>query len=357
MRVKSSYKPEDVEILLEDFTGKIQPLDTETREANIQHGTHYSEMLPMEYVPTEEYMRIYEQSLEQFGHLTAEAVGIVAEKIYSLKGSGVVLVSLARAGIPIGILIKHYLWTKYGINVPHYAISIIRGKGIDTAALDYILKEHAPDAIQFVDGWIGKGAIANQLKEALLPYPYVDSSLAVAADPAGGPGLPNLYGTTEDIMIPSSCLNATVSGLISRTIYSEKLIAEGDTGFHGAVYYPELEAHDLSYAFIEAIESKFMYDNEPDLFEVEKMDGLREIQVLQRDLQVSDINFIKPGIGETTRVLLRRVPWKVLISEWEKHNPQLKHIYQLAKEKDVEIEFYPLIRYKTVGIIKQLGDV
>ena len=29
---------------------------------------------------------------------------------------------------------------------------------------------------------------------------------------------------------------------------------------------------------------------------------------------IKDINYIKPGIGEATRVLLRRVPWKLLIN-------------------------------------------
>ena len=41
---------------------------------------------------------------------------------------------------------------------------------------------------------------------------------------------------------------------------------------------------------------------------------------------IDDINLIKPGIGETTRVLLRRIPWKVLIDERYKGNPQLEHI-------------------------------
>ena len=45
----SSYRPEDVTILLKDITGMITPLGTEERERRIQSGTHYSEMLPIEY--------------------------------------------------------------------------------------------------------------------------------------------------------------------------------------------------------------------------------------------------------------------------------------------------------------------
>ena len=52
---------------------------------------------------------------------------------------------------------------------------------------------------------------------------------------------------TEDILIPSSCLNAVVTGLISRTFLRPDLIGADD--FHGAVYYRELEDDDLSEVF------------------------------------------------------------------------------------------------------------
>ena len=50
---------------------------------------------------------------------------------------------------------------------------------------------------------------------------------------------------------------------------------------------------------------------------------------------VEDINFIKPGIGETARVLLRRVPWKIIVNEDFARDRALTHIYQLADEKNV----------------------
>ena len=48
----SSYKPDDVDILLKDITGMVTPLETKEREKRIQSGVHYSEMLPIEYVPS-----------------------------------------------------------------------------------------------------------------------------------------------------------------------------------------------------------------------------------------------------------------------------------------------------------------
>ena len=46
-----------------------------------------------------------------------------------------------------------------------------------------------------------------------------------------------------------------MSGLVSRTFLRDDII--GETDFHGAVYYGELESQDLSYAFISEIQSRF----------------------------------------------------------------------------------------------------
>ena len=51
--VKTSYPESDVTILLQDVRGKVPVLDTAEREKLNQQGVHYSEMLPLEYAPTE----------------------------------------------------------------------------------------------------------------------------------------------------------------------------------------------------------------------------------------------------------------------------------------------------------------
>ena len=255
--MRSSYKKDDVILLLKDITGLVEPQPTKERERLIQSGKHYSEMLPIEYVPTEKYMETYYEALKVYSEPVARAVGVVADKIVNAKGKDVVLVSLARAGIPIGILIKRYIKFKYDIDVPHYSISIIRGRGIDDNAMKYLLKKFEPGQLLFVDGWIGKGAILNELKKDIAAYDGVSSDIAVIADPAN---VTKLCGTHEDILIPSSCLNSTVSGLISRTFLRDDIIGKDD--FHGAVYYGELKDEDLSYQFIEAIEKHFVIDDE-----------------------------------------------------------------------------------------------
>lgn len=411
--VKSSYKKEDVTILLKDITGMVLPQPTQERERLIQSGVHYCEMLPIEYKPSVKYMEAYQEALKHYAKPTAKAVAALAGKVAAKYGNKVVLVSLARAGIPIGILLKRFLQTAFHIQAPHYAISIIRGRGIDDNAMHYILERHCAEHLLFVDGWIGKGAILGELKKCLAAYKGVSPELAVAADPAY---ITELCGTHQDILIPSSCLNSTVSGLISRTFLRSDIIGTQD--FHGAAYYGELADADLSYAFIHAIEAQFptkeesnskesngnelngkeSNGNEPnskesngkesngkesngtepngkkrngnelngkesksnklnsDELNVSIDKGIDEVRKIAAQFDIEDINFIKPGIGETTRVLLRRVPWKVLIQQESKSDEALNHIYRLAEEKGVPVAYYPLQHYKACGIIKKIAD-
>lgn len=349
--MKSSYLPEDVTLLLTDITGRVEPLSSSQREPLIQSGVHYSEMLPLEYRPTKQYMEAYQAALTDYSQSTADAVCRVAEKIYTQKGSNVVLVSLARAGIPAGILIRRYLKIKYQTDVLHYGISIIRGRGLDKLAMKHILERHPASSLQFIDGWTGKGAITRELASALSEYPGVSPDLAVLSDPAG---LTDLCGTHEDILIPSSCLNSTVSGLISRTFLREDIIGPQD--FHGAAYYEDLAEEDVSYDFISAVEHCFRYDLDvPDL--PRGRSGLSEVKEIAKHFHIADINLIKPGIGESTRVLLRRVPWKLLVDEAKTEDPRLRHLLRLAEERNVPVESYPLTNYTACGIIKNLADV
>ena len=347
--VTSSYSPDDVTILLQDLKDKVPVLDTKEREKLNQSGVHYSEMLPVEYVPSAEYLKVYENALKSQGKQTAQAVINLAHKILSVKPTkNIVLVSLARAGTPVGILLKRYLSKYCNCNVTHYTISIIRGKGIDIAAINYILSKHNAKDIVFVDGWVGKGAINRVLAEAVAKLNVEDLSpeLAVLSDPAYET---KLCGTRDDFLIPSACLNSTVSGLISRTV---KLKDMTDDEYHGAIYYAENKEYDLSNAFLDEIEDYFPYlNNENNIFK-----GIDEVIKIASEFSISDINKIKPGIGETIRVLLRRVPDVILIKP--NANPKsIEPIIRLAKEKNVPIKEYPLLGYNTCGIIKDVSDL
>ena len=360
--VKTSYSDNDVIILLQDVKGKVPILDTEEREKLNQSGVHYSEMLPLEYRPTDKYMKIYQESLETLSAETANAVELLSEKLVAKKGKDIVIVSLARAGTPVGILVKRYIKFKWGYDVPHYSISIIRGKGIDVAAMNYIVDKHGVNGIQFLDGWVGKGAIngvldkaCRELEDSDAKFKGIDSELAVLSDPAS---VTYLYGTRQDFLIPSACLNATVSGLVSRTV---KLQSMTDNELHGAVYYNEYENEDKSIEFIDKVCTYFSKEIinhfSPSIAEQdEDFKGIDEVRAIGEVYGIEDVNKIKPGVGETTRVLLRRLPDRVLMRK-DADDKYLKHIKRLCEEKNIPIEYYDLKKYNVCGIIKSVADL
>lgn len=343
-----SYRPEDVTILLKDVTGLAIPLEAGERALRMAQGVHYSQMLPLEHQPSPLYLQTYFNAQERFSAMTALAAARVAKQIREDKGPRAVLVSLARAGTSVGVLLKRRLEQAYGLRVPHYTVSIIKGRGIDRNAMDYLLARHRPEDLQFVDGWTGKGAIQQELDAAMADYPGVDSALAVLSDPARVAGK---WGTQEDFLIPSSCLNATVSGLLSRTLLREDLIGPGD--FHGAVCYEALRAQDLTYTFIDAVTALFPVGEPPEEPSGAggRGEGVAEARAICRTFALDNLGAVKPSIGEATRALLRRVTWKLLV-----HSPDdqayLGHLYQLAREKGVPVEVYPLRCYRACGLLQ-----
>lgn len=356
-----SYAEEDVTFLLKDLSGVEIEKGTLEREKAIQNGVHYSEMLPIEYKPSSEYINLFLDSLERTKGDIALYVALATEQVVKARGMNIVLCSLARAGTPIGVLMKRYIRFKYGVGVPHYSISIVRGRGIDEKALVYMLEQHPGTHIVFVDGWTGKGAIAKELISSISRFNRIHGhelspELAVLADPGH---CSNLYGTREDFLIPSACLNSTVSGLMSRTVLNDSLIGPDD--FHGAKYYKGLLSEDLSNFYVDTISTEF----KSILPEVEKKltalqeshtemdwEGLKSVERIQEKFEIDDINHIKPGVGETTRVLLRRVPWKILINPEKKR--YLRHILMLARDRGVSVEEYHDMSYSCCGLIKQM---
>jgi hypothetical protein len=360
-----SYDTDDVTWLLTDLSAIPLERGTEDREESIQSGVHYSEMLPIEYQPSDDYVSLFHQALALSADRLATAVGIVGELIWEAHGSAgtpPVLVSLARAGTPIGVLLRRYLEQSRGVRAPHYTISIIRGRGIDEVALATVLDRHPVESVVFVDGWTGKGAIQRELTQAVAQWradhpehAALDDRLAVLADP--GSCTP-LHGTRDDFLIPSACLNSTVSGLVSRTVHRADLIRPGM--FHGAKYYADLARADVSRLFVDTIADRF-----PSVASAIAA-GLADPQTdrtptwapgemlvpIARDHGVTDLNLVKPGVGETTRVLLRRVPWRVLYRP--DRAADLAHVFLLAEARNVPIEAVPDLGYSCVGLIRQL---
>ncbi|MBE7187227.1 RNA-binding protein, partial [Jatrophihabitans endophyticus] len=64
---------------------------------------------------------------------------------------------------------------------------------------------------------------------------------------------------------------------------------------------------------------------------------------------IDDVTLVKPGVGETTRVLLRRVPWAVLVRAGEPD--ALAHVRLLAERRGVPVHEVEGLAYRCVGLI------
>ncbi|WP_324789419.1 phosphoribosyltransferase [Streptomyces sp. H51] len=356
----SSYPPEEVGWLLQDLSDVTLEAPTEEREEAIQSGgAHYAESLPVEYQPSEQYQRLFHTALEASAARLAQAVGAVTEVVLAERSPRPVLVSLARAGTPVGVLMRRWARFRHGLDLPHYAVSIVRGRGIDANALRWLAAHHDPRDVVFVDGWTGKGAITRELAAALAEFEAgdgitgFDPEIAVLADPGS---CVRTYGTREDFLIPSACLNSTVSGLISRTVLRSDLVGPHD--FHGAKFYRELAGADVSTGFLDAVGARFpevvdaVDAQAKELLSGDRAptwEGWAAVERISEEYGIHDVNLVKPGVGETTRVLLRRVPWKILARAGA--GADLDHVRLLAEQRGVPVEEVGELPYTCVGLI------
>ncbi|MGW4273357.1 phosphoribosyltransferase [Streptomyces seoulensis] len=356
----SSYAPEEVGWLLQDLSDVTLEAPTEEREEAIQSGgAHYAESLPVEYQPSEQYQELFHAALETSAARLARAVGTVTELVLAERSPRPVLVSLARAGTPVGVLMRRWAAFRHGLDLPHYAVSIVRGRGIDANALRWLAAHHDPADVVFVDGWTGKGAITRELAEAIEKFEAeggahgFDPEIAVLADPGA---CVRTYGTREDFLIPSACLNSTVSGLISRTVLRADLVGPDD--FHGAKFYRELAGADVSNAFLDAVSARFPESADAVGAAVEDLlagdraptwAGWAAVERISEEYGIHDVNLVKPGVGETTRVLLRRVPWRILARTGA--GADLDHVRLLAEQRGVPVTEVADLPYTCVGLI------
>jgi len=355
-----SYLPGDVTFLLKPLNN-VTLVDVAAKEQLIQSGAkHYSEMISPEQQPSAAYMQLFEHAWAHNGSRVAGDLLKLAAMLDAAKQGPITLVSLARAGTPVGVILKRLLENVFQREVSHYSVSIIRDRGIDQNAMQHILAQgHAPESIAFIDGWTGKGVITQELFSSITAYnqrhaSHIDPSLWVLADLAG---VASHAATQDDYLIPSSILNATISGLISRSILDENI---GNNDFHGCLYYEHLAPQDLSQRYVDdlcqraeqlAKQSIAPSGITPDTARRQRVQQL--MARLMRQHQVQHINHIKPGIGEATRVLLRRTPGLLILSE---HAGQdVAHMRTLAEEKNIPMLIEPDIApYQAIAIIKEM---
>ena len=374
-----SYLPSDVTVLL-DIVDKqaVADIPVSQKEALIQSGQrHYSDMLTLEQAPTAMHEQLYQQALAQGADRTANDIANLAYTLHDIFGQTVdneqplVLVSLVRAGLPIGVLLQRALSddersdsdSSYALASVHYGISIIRDRGLDPVALQMILDAHPSSPIVFVDGWTGKGAIYQELARSLNPFnddTHVNFAnifhqgagvvpLLTLADPAG---VAWLAASSEDWLIPSGLLNSTVSGLISRSLYTEP-----QSGLHRSVFYEELRAIDHSLAFIEQIDRARQTLQRPmqclPMYQQPRYRTAGLIDSIAADYHITNRNRIKPTIAEATRAILRRDPERILLACAD--HPDTLLLRHLCHERDIHISVLgdKILPYHAITLIKQ----
>ena len=369
-----SYLASDVTVLL-DIVDKnaVADVPVSQKEALIQSGQrHYSDMLTLEHAPTAMHEQLYQQALAQGTTRTATDIANLAYTLHHIFQQTVsterplILVSLVRAGLPIGVLLQRALAdadSSYALPSVHYGISIIRDRGLDPVALQMILAAHPDSPIIFVDGWTGKGAIYQELALSLKVFSDPNHPnfanifhqgenvipLLTLADPAG---VAWLAASEEDWLIPSGLLNSTVSGLISRSLYTEP-----QSGLHRSVFYDNLVAVDHSLAFIDHIDTARRALSTPlqylQTFKQPRYQTATLIDTLAAEYDISNRNRIKPTIAEATRAILRRDPERILLAT--ANHPDTVLLRHLCSERDIKIDVVgnKILPYQAITLIQK----
>lgn len=354
-----SYRPEDTVFLLKPIP--LDMVDVATKERLIQSGQrHYSELLAPESAPNPHYLQLFEALTARYARRLATEIVALARHLATTRPQPLTVVSLARAGTPIGALLARALRGLGRAEVRHYSISIIRDRGIDENALKFILRgaEREAAGLAFVDGWTAKGVIAEELRRALARWnarepERLDETLFVVSDIGG---VADVAATADDYAIPSGILNATVSGLTSRSILNAAI---GPTDFHGCVFYAEFAAHDRSTWFLDQVSGHFAtVVPAPVRRDAGERRERREAMTaflarIHARYRIADRNFIKPGVAEATRVLLRRLPDRLLLRDLE--DPDVAHLRLLAEQKQVSVVTDSAMPIQATALIKDLS--
>lgn len=330
--VQTSYDPADIRLLIAAAAPPQVSLDE--KEARIAAGESYGHFLTPEAAPSLLQTQTYSGALDRSGPVIASALTGLAAQLAAL-GPTITLVSLARAGFPVGIVL-HRLLRRRGLDSVHFGVCIVRGAGLDMRALRRVLAERPASSVVFVDGWTGKGSILDTLRGSLAGQ-EVQPRLAALYDPAG---VADLAGSFGDVLLPHAALNATVSGLVSRTFLTPR--------GHAADHMGHLAAHDVSGAYLDALDA-LCRRAAPLPAPTHRPDKPADLALhVARLYGCTDAHRAKPGIGEATRVFLRRRPGALVLRA---STPDTAHLETMAQGAGVPVHLHPGLPYAAMTLI------
>ncbi|MFB9551093.1 phosphoribosyltransferase domain-containing protein [Nocardioides luteus] len=309
----------------------------------------------------EDHRALFDETLSASAQRVAYAVGMVTEQVLAWRGQDAVLVSLVRSGIPIGVLMRRWAQRVHGLDLPHYAISMVHGRGIDQTALAYLAAHHDPARVMFVDGWTGTGAIARELAASVekanstlhahLPAPF-SPELAVLADPGRSV---SVYGTREDFLTPSACLGSAVSGLVSRPVVDDDRVGPND--FNGAVFHSGLDSVDVSKTFIDKVAARFPIVRTKVMLDLgahlggdhtPTWAGWDAVEEAAEKFGDGDVSLVQAGVDETMRLLLHGDAAKILVNP--ARDAELGVIKKIAESHGVPLERVSGLPYSCLGL-------
>lgn len=351
-----SYAEEDVTFLLRRLV--LAPTPLAEREQSIQSGRrHYSEMIGDEDAPKRERMRLFRECLLLNGKRFAADLTAMADTLAATSSDRpLILVSIARAGTPIGVIVRRLIlrrqaWPAEAVR--HFSISVIRDRGADLHALRFILARYGAANLRFLDGWTGKGTIAKELRASLASAPDLAAVSPGLWVPLDVFGCAEWAAGEDDYLIPSALLGGTLSGLISRSI----LLREdcGRPEFHGCVDLQHLRRYDLSRWFAGVVE-EFGASLPPSHGCASRGSGPARsasaeqyIKALACEFGITDRNKVKLGMGEAVRVALRRHPERILIRDAA--SPDAALLIRLAGLRGIQVSLRPEMPFAAAALI------
>lgn len=147
------------------------------------------------------------QPLDHEDPICVAALTLAANIAEYAEPSELLFVAILRAGVPVVDWLTRLLPGSVGV-----ATSLFVGHGIDRVSFANIQADYPGRKVVFVDGWTGKGGVANELAR------LGAGPLAVLIDPWK---LATFRGTQEDTLSPSACFTGPTTLGFSRTFTRE----------------------------------------------------------------------------------------------------------------------------------------